>query len=62
MAADVERWHFPPGSDRFVVHLPAGVHAIELLKEGYEGYAAEIEILSGGSSAMNVLLGAPLAP
>ena len=50
------------GSDRFIVHLPAGRHAIELLKEGFEGYAAEVEILAGEASATNVMLGAPLSP
>lgn len=59
---DGERWHFPPGSDRFVVHLTAGAHALELSKVGYEGFSSEVEILPGDTVTMNVVLGSPSSP
>jgi hypothetical protein len=59
---DGELWQVRPGPDRFVLHLPAGAHALELTKEGFEGYAAHVEVAAGEATALNVLLGAPLSP
>jgi hypothetical protein len=53
---DGEPWSAPAGQDRLVVQLPAGRHRVEIRKDGYEAYTAEVEVVSGQAVPLNVSL------
>jgi hypothetical protein len=53
---DGEAWHSSPGADRLVVHLPVGVHHIEIRKDGFRTFKTDVEIRSGEPTTLNVSL------
>jgi hypothetical protein len=53
---DGETWQGPRGMERLVVHLPVGVHRVEVRKEGYESFVTEVELRPGEVTALNVSL------
>ena len=53
---DGELWGSLEGLEKTVIHLPAGVHRIELRKEGFQSFVTEVEILQGETAPLNVKL------
>jgi len=54
---DGERWQGPESDDqRLVVQVPAGRHRIEIRKEGYTTYSAEMNVRGGETTPLNVSL------
>ena len=53
---DGEPWFAPGGQDRLVVQLPVGRHRVEIRKDGYETYAAEVDVVGGQAVPLNVSL------
>jgi hypothetical protein len=52
---DGERWQ-SSGLDRLVVEVPDGPHRIEIRKEGFDTYSAEIRVARGQTLPINVSL------
>jgi hypothetical protein len=52
---DGERWNGASGT-ALVVQLASGSHRIEIRKEGYRSYTAEIDVRSRETSPINVSL------
>jgi hypothetical protein len=53
---DGEHWSGPAGQDRLVVQLPAGKHRLEVQKDGYEKFSADVQIRAGETTTVNVSL------
>ena len=53
---DGERWEAPEDRDPLVVHLSEGPHRIEVQKEGYRPFSAEIRVRRGETVPMNISL------
>ena len=53
---DGERWQWPEGRDRLVVHLAVGTHRIEVSKAGYDTFATDAQVLRGETTTLNVSL------
>jgi hypothetical protein len=53
---DGEPWRASGEDDRLLVDLPAGQHRVEVRKEGYRPYVANVRIRSGETYALNVSL------
>ena len=53
---DGERWEVPAGDDRLTLDLSSGPHKIEIRKEGYKPYSAEVNIVRGRTWPLNVSL------
>jgi hypothetical protein len=51
---DGESWQGPNGSDRLVLQLSVGTHRVEITKDGYETYSADVEVHAGGTTPLNV--------
>jgi len=51
-----EPWRAPAGAERLVVFLSPGTHRIEIRKEGFEPFAAAVEIRRGEQTPLNVSL------
>jgi hypothetical protein len=51
-----ERWDRPAGDDRLLVDVAAGTHTIEVRKEGFATYTAQIDVRSGRVTNVNVSL------
>jgi hypothetical protein len=45
-----------------MVHLGTGVHAIEIRKEGYRTYIAEITVRQGETTTLNVAMTPDIRP
>jgi len=56
IAIDGEPWKGPQGAERLVVHLAVGTHRVEIRKEGFDPFAASIEIRTGEVTVLNVSL------
>jgi hypothetical protein len=56
ISIDGERWQGLPGQPRLVVDLPAGVHRIEIRKEGFAPFTKEVTVKPGQTTAINVSL------
>jgi hypothetical protein len=56
VSIDGERWDRPGGEDRLTVDLAAGTHTIEVRKEGYTTYTAQIDVPGGRVTTVNVSL------
>ena len=52
---DGERWDAPEG-DRLMVELADGPHRVEIRKEGYRSYTANVRIRRGQTETLNVSL------
>ncbi len=53
---DGEVWGHLGGTDELSIHLPAGRHWIELLRDGQAVFSTEVEIQLGGTTPLNVRL------
>lgn len=53
---DGEAWQTSPGADRLVVHLPIGLHHVEVRKDGFRTFKADVQIRSGETTTLNVSL------
>jgi hypothetical protein len=53
---DGERWDGPDSDEALVVQLSPGTHRIEVRKEGYRSYSAEVNVSAGQTSPLNVSL------
>lgn len=53
---DGEHWSGPAGQDRLVVQLSAGKHHLEVQKDGYEKFSADVQIRAGETTTVNVSL------
>jgi hypothetical protein len=51
---DGEAWHAPAEHDRLVLEISAGRHRVEVRKEGYETFTADVEIRAGETTPLNV--------
>ena len=56
VSIDGQRWEGGSTREPLVVQLAAGGHKIEVRKEGYRSYTAEIDIKRGETSSLNVSL------
>jgi hypothetical protein len=54
---DGERWEGPDGSgERLLVQLKEGRHRIDVQKDGFESYSADVEVRGGETATLNVSL------
>ena len=53
---DGERWDASQGQDRLDVQLAAGVHTVEIRKDGFRSYITDITVRSGETTPLNVSL------
>jgi hypothetical protein len=53
---DGEPWDGPGDDERLVVQVGAGTHRLEIRKDGYRPYTAEVEVRGGETTELNVAL------
>jgi hypothetical protein len=53
---DGERWEGPAAEEALVVQIAPGGHSIEVRKEGYRTYTAQIDVRAGETSPINISL------
>jgi hypothetical protein len=53
---DGERWQGSEGQERLFVEVPAGSHRVEIQKEGYEPFSADIDVRGDDATPLNVSL------
>ncbi|MCX6538686.1 MAG: PEGA domain-containing protein [Acidobacteria bacterium] len=53
---DGEAWQSSQGADRLVVHLPVGVHHVEIRKDGFRTFKTDVQIRTGETTTLNVSL------
>ena len=53
---DGERWEGGAGEERLVVQLGAGMHRLEIRKDGYRSYFTDLTIRGGDTTTLNVAL------
>lgn len=53
---DGERWEGPADDEALVVQIAPGAHRVEVRKEGYRGYTAQLEVGAGQTAPINVSL------
>lgn len=53
---DGERWQGPDTQDRLVIELPEGTHRVEVRKEGFDRFTANVQVRRGETSTLNVTL------
>jgi hypothetical protein len=53
---DGERWEGAQDQDRLVVELGAGMHNLEIRKDGYRTYITDITVRRGETTPLNVSL------
>jgi hypothetical protein len=53
---DGERWRGPEGDEHLVVQLSEGTHHVEVLKDGYQKFSADIQVRRGETTPLNVSL------
>ncbi len=53
---DGERWQGPDTQDRLVVELSEGTHRVEVRKEGFDRFTANVQVRRGETSTLNVTL------
>ena len=56
VAVDGERWVGHEGLGELVLDLGAGIHEVEVTRDGHRTYRAEVEVLPGGQTVLNVSL------
>ncbi len=52
---DGERWQ-GPDRDRLVVEVPEGAHRVEVRKEGFDAFTANVQVRRGETTTLNVTL------
>jgi hypothetical protein len=53
---DGEPWSAPANQERLVVELPAGRHHVEIRKDGFDAYTADVDVPGGQVAPLNVSL------
>jgi hypothetical protein len=53
---DGERWQGPEGQQRLVVEVAEGVHRVEIRKDGYQNFSADVAVRRGEVTPLNVSL------
>lgn len=53
---DGERWDGPAADEALVLQIAPGPHRIEVRRDGYRGYAAQIDVRAGQTAPINVSL------
>jgi hypothetical protein len=53
---DGERWAGPASDETLVIQVAAGLHRIEVSKDGYGSYASDIDVRAGETTPLNVSL------
>lgn len=53
---DAERWRGPEGDEHLVVQLSEGTHRVEIRKDGYQKFAADVQIRRSETTPLNVSL------
>jgi hypothetical protein len=53
---DGERWRGPEADEHLVVQLSEGTHRVEVQKDGYQKFSADIQIRRGETTPLNVSL------
>ena len=53
---DGERWEGPADDEALVIQVAPGAHRIEVRKEGYRSYTAEVDVRAGETAPINVSL------
>ena len=53
---DGERWDGPADDEALVLQIAPGPHRIEVRRDGYRGYAAQIDVRAGQTAPINVSL------
>jgi PEGA domain-containing protein len=53
---DGERWEGPGDGERLSVQLPAGVHSVQIRKDGFRTYNTDITVRRGETTPLNVAL------
>jgi hypothetical protein len=53
---DGERWDGPQEEEALVLQVAPGPHRIEVRRDGYRGYAAEVDVRAGQTTPVNVSL------
>ncbi len=53
---DGERWEGPAGSEALIVQVVPGTHRIEVRKDGYRMYSAEVNVTAAQTSPVNISL------
>lgn len=53
---DGERWAGPQGQERLVVEVAEGPHRVQIQKDGFETYSADLTVRRGEATPLNVSL------
>jgi hypothetical protein len=53
---DGEKWEGSLADERLVVQLPAGVHRLEVRKEGFRSYFTDVNVVAGQTRTLNVAM------
>jgi hypothetical protein len=53
---DGERWQGPEGPGPLIVQVAEGPHRVEIRKEGYVGYSADVQVREGETQPLNISL------
>jgi hypothetical protein len=53
---DGERWEGPADNEALVLQVAPGTHRIEVRRDGYRGYTAQIDVRVGQTTPINVSL------
>jgi hypothetical protein len=53
---DGERWEGPSNDEALVLDIAPGTHRVEVRKDGYRGYATQIDVQAGETAPINVSL------
>lgn len=53
---DGEEWQGPQDNEQLVVQVAPGAHRIEIRREGYRSYSADVDVRAGAVSPLNVSL------
>lgn len=53
---DGEQWEGPDANEQLVVQMAPGAHRIEIRRDGYRSYSADVDVRAGDVSPLNVSL------
>ncbi len=53
---DGEQWEGPGADEQLVVQVAPGAHRIDIRRDGYRGYSADVDVRAGDTSPLNVSL------
>ncbi len=56
ITVDGETWEGPSGDEQLIIQLSAGLHTIEVRKDGYDTFRTEVEVERGRTRPLNVSL------